>query len=142
MISTLVIIDTNVIVAGLITTDTQSPVARILDAALAGKIPCLISTPLLREYRQVLLRPRISELHRLAEGEIDGILLTIAENAIVREPDWANISAPDIGDQHLWNLLAVEKKAILVTGDRRLLENPPEDYSVLSPKQFVEITVL
>ena len=59
------IIDTNVLVAGLITAEPKSPTARVLDAMLNGSLFYLLSAELLREYRNVLLRPRIARLHGL-----------------------------------------------------------------------------
>lgn len=53
------VIDTNVVVAGLITRANDSPVRRLLDGLLAGTIPFVLSQDLLAEYRRVLLRPAI-----------------------------------------------------------------------------------
>lgn len=44
------VIDTNVIVSGLIGADSNSPPVRILDAMLEGDIPYLMSDALLHEY--------------------------------------------------------------------------------------------
>jgi predicted nucleic acid-binding protein len=52
------IIDTNVVVAGLITAQTDSPVARILDSMLGAAFPFVLLPALLAEYRAVLARPR------------------------------------------------------------------------------------
>jgi predicted nucleic acid-binding protein len=52
-----VIVDTNVLVAGLITGNDASPVARILDGMLAAVFPFVVSEALLAEYRAVLVRP-------------------------------------------------------------------------------------
>jgi putative PIN family toxin of toxin-antitoxin system len=137
------IIDTNVMVAGLITDDLGSPTARILDSMLNGSIIFLLSPELLHEYQSVLLRPKLSQRHGLNETEIEQILSEITANAIWREPppDPAH-SPPDPQDAHLWALLASEATAILVTGDRRLVENPRPQSSVISPatwaKQFSE----
>jgi putative PIN family toxin of toxin-antitoxin system len=133
------IIDTNVLVAGLITTDVHSPVCRIVDAMLAGQFSFLLSHDLLCEYRNVLLRPRIRNLHGLSENEIDVILTTIVTNAIVQEPEATPIQAPDLQDQHLWQLLLANHKAALITGDLRLIDNPLTGRSVLTPRTFIEL---
>ena len=65
------IIDTNVLVAALITRDRTSPTARILDKMLNGTLVFLISPDLLAEYRNVLLRPRLRSAHKLSEAQID-----------------------------------------------------------------------
>ena len=41
------VIDTNVVVAGLLTENTRSPTARILDGMCKGAFPFLLSTALL-----------------------------------------------------------------------------------------------
>jgi len=133
------IIDTNVLVAGLITAETNSPTARVLDAMLSGSLFYLLSKDLLREYRNVLLRPRLSRLHGLNELDIDQLLTEITANAIWREPQPdRNHNSPDPQDAHLWSLLAAEPTAILVTGDRLLIENPRPQSSIISPATWAE----
>lgn len=127
------IVDTNVVIAGLLSSEKNSPVSRILDAMLDGHLLYLLSPPLLAEYRQVLLRPKLLKLHRLGTEEIDELLTTLTANAVWREPD-ASRTAPDPGDNHLWALLISQPHGTLVTGDQLPLENPPKDHCVLSPK--------
>ena len=86
----------------------------------------------------MLLRPAIVERHGLSEEEVDEFLVRIVENAIVREPHPTKEGAPDPGDDHLWTLLDSDPRAILVTGDRLLIEKPPRLGSVISPRAFVE----
>ncbi|MBM4199721.1 MAG: putative toxin-antitoxin system toxin component, PIN family [Gammaproteobacteria bacterium] len=134
----LAVIDTNVIVSGLIAKDPDSPVCRILDLMLAGSLRFALSPALLAEYRSVALRPRIQRLHGLDVTEVERILRKLAVNAIWREPATARC-APDPGDDHLWALLGAGTGLVLVTGDRLLLENPPASGSVLSPRSFLEL---
>ena len=79
-----VVIDTNVVVAGLLTGNTDSPTARILDGMCKGAFPFLLSTALLAEYREVLLRKKIRKLHGLSERDVEALLVALATNAIVR----------------------------------------------------------
>ncbi len=133
----LYIIDTNVLVAGLISSNPASPPVRILDAMLNGEIIYVLSPDLLAEYRAVLLRQRISKIHRLAVDEVEVLLTEIAGNAVWREPDLeSNLRAPDPGDDHLWHLLDLEPPAILITGDRLLLTNPPVGRSLITPAGY------
>lgn len=131
------VIDTNVIVAGLISAGRESPVTRILDAMLDGRLPFLLSPALLAEYRQVLSRDGLMKLHGLQAEEIDDLLTDLAANAIWREPT-TDRAAPDPGDDHLWSLLAVQPHGLLVTGDRLLRDNPPRQGVVISPRDCVE----
>lgn len=63
MIRQAVIVDTNVVVSGLLTGNAASPVARVLDGMLAVAFPFVASEALLAEYRDVLVRPALRKLH-------------------------------------------------------------------------------
>ena len=137
------IVDTNVLVAGLISSQVGSPTMKIVDAMLDGKLLFLLSPVLLQEYRTVLLRPKLLRLHGLDEKQIDHFLTEITANAIWHEVvSDSTEPAPDPGDDHLCKLLATEPSASLVTGDHLLLENPPLQRSVLSPANCVQLLFL
>jgi len=136
MTESVFIIDTNVIVAGLITGSVASPVAQILDRMLTGGIVYLLSPALLDEYHRVLLRPRLMRLHGLAQSQIRDLVVELTANAIWREPA-RSASAPDPGDDHLWALLSACLGSILVTGDQLLLDHPPARSSVISPATYL-----
>ncbi len=133
--STPVIVDTNIVVSGLLSTEQDSPLTTIVDEMLGGTIPFLLSPQLLAEYRAVLLRPKIARRHQLTEKEIDAILIELTANAIWREPI-ASCSAPDPGDDHLWALMSSAPGSILITGDQMLQQNPPPFASILSPSSY------
>jgi uncharacterized protein len=132
------VIDTNVVVAGLLTGNTESPTARILDGMCKGAFPFLLSTALLAEYREVLLRKKIRALHGLGERDIEALLVTLATSAIVREPQ-PRTGAPDTNDNHLWSLVQSEVNCVLVTGDHALIASPPPRSHALQPRQFVDL---
>ena len=138
MTAPLVIIDTNVIVSGLLTSDKEAPTTAILYRALSGEIRALISVDLLTEYRSVLLRPAIRSRHGLNENQIDTILTAIAENAVVCESVKPPSAPPDYGDLHLWSILAARPDALLVTGDQTLIDDSPDWATVVTPRTFVE----
>lgn len=131
------IVDTNVLVSGLISRDPESPTACAINDMLAGRLIFVLSPALLAEYRAVLLRPRISERHGLTEAEVDQLLIELTANAKWSEPaDDPQHSAPDHGDRHLWALLHQHPEAILITGDRLLIENPRPGSRVVSPADY------
>lgn len=134
-----VIVDTNVVVAGLLTGNDASPVARILDGMLAAAFPFVVSEALLAEYRAVLVRPGLRKLHGLTVAEVETLLTDIAQHAIVLAPV-ATTPAPDPGDQLLWELLAAKSDLLLVTGDKLLLRHAGMRGRVLSPSEFVAST--
>ena len=131
-----VIVDTNVIVAGLLTAHDASPVARILDDMLIAAFPFVVSEALLAEYRAVLIRPHLCKLHGLRIAEVEAILTDLAQHAIVLTPG-AGPPAPDPGDQLLWDLLTARAELRLVTGDKRLLLDAGMRGRVISPHAFV-----
>jgi putative PIN family toxin of toxin-antitoxin system len=139
----LFIVDTNVLVAGLISSQPDSPTVKIVNAMLEGQLIFLLSPELLQEYRAVLLRPKLLPLHGLDTQQVDQLLTEMTANAIWHEVIIDSMElAPDPGDQHLWKLMATEQTAMLVTGDRLLYERPPEQRSVVSPASCVKMFLL
>ena len=131
------IVDTNVVVSGLISADPSTPPARILDAMLDGGIIYLMFGDLLEEYSNVLRRPSLVRLHGRTDDQIDRLLVDLVANAIWRDPSDRG-HAPDPHDGHMWALLAGHSQGLLVTGDRLLVENPPAGASVISPRRFAD----
>ena len=135
-----VIVDTNVVVAGLLTAHEASPgcadSARILDGMLAAAFPFVVSEALLAEYRTVLVRPKLRKLHGLTVAEVEAILTDLAQHAVVLAPV-AGPPASDPGDQLLWDLLAAKATVLFVTGDKLLLKDLGMRGRVISPREFV-----
>ncbi len=132
-----VIVDTNVVVAGLLTGNATSPVARILDGMLAAAFPFVVSEALLAEYRTVLVRTALRKQHGLTVAEVERLLTDIAQHAIVLAPG-VGLPAPDAGDQLLWDLLAARADLLLITGDKALQRDAAMRARVLSPQAFIE----
>jgi len=131
------VIDTNVVVSGVLTRLAISPTARILDGMLTGRFRYLLSIELLAEYRQVLLRPKIRRRHRLSEAEVDVLLTEIAANGIVLELEGSGRERRRRGDEHLWELLAAGD-SVLVTGDQKLIDEPAGGARVMSARDFAD----
>jgi putative PIN family toxin of toxin-antitoxin system len=133
------VVDTNVVVSGLLTGDAGAPTRTILDSMLDGGFRFLLSIELIAEYRDVLLRPGISKHPGLTDDEVDRILEAVVANGMIREPETGSIDCPDPGDVHVRALLSEEAGAVFVTGDRALLEAPAPVGSVMSPASFAEM---
>lgn len=131
-----VIVDTNIVIAGLLTSREDAPVARILDGMLAAKFRFVVSEALLAEYSDILARPKLCKAHGLNPTERETLLVEIAQHAIVLRPV-ATHPAPDPGDQHLWELLAARRDLLLVTGDKLLLDDPAMRPQLLTAEAFV-----
>jgi len=128
----LCVIDTNVVVSGLVSRAEGAPPQRILNAMLAAELGFALSVELLAEYRGVLLRPGIVALHRLGEAEVDEILQRLALEAVEVDIGWAPgtstadpapVAVPDgvePGDEHVARLALALPACVLITGDRAL----------------------
>ncbi|WP_420633951.1 putative toxin-antitoxin system toxin component, PIN family [Candidatus Palauibacter sp.] len=132
------VVDTNVIVSALISSDSKAPPAQILEAMLGGGLLYLMSSDLLTEYASVLRRPRLVRLHGRSEAEIDQLLAELTANAVWCEAAVGDV-APDAGDNHLWALLSSWAGSHLITGDRLLVENASAGRLVLTPRDFVSL---
>lgn len=136
------VIDTNVLVSGLLTGTSGSPTRLVVDTMLTGTIPFVLSESLLAEYREVLLRPAVKARHGSVEADVDAVLEEVVLNASIREPGPADpslalVDLAPAGDEHLIALLAAVPEAVLVTGDRRLAERVVPWRAVMTPAQFV-----
>lgn len=131
------IVDTNVLVAGLLSRNSDAPPVRIVDAMLATRLRYLISVELLAEYRTVLLRSKIRERLGWDENEMDRLLEAVSRNAVVADLSGRDEMAPDPGDHHLWQLLAARPEAGLITGDSLLLQKAPPGAWVLTPRDWL-----
>jgi uncharacterized protein len=132
------VIDTNVVVSGLLTRFSAFPTVRNLDALLSGRFHFLLSLELLAEYREVLLRPKIRTRHRLSEAGVDAVLTELAANGSVVELATPSRERKKRSDEHVWALLAAAAGAVLVTGDRRLIEAPARGARVVTARAFVD----
>jgi putative PIN family toxin of toxin-antitoxin system len=133
------VVDTNVVVSGLLTRDAHSPTAQILNGMLRGAFRFLLSADLLAEYHTVLLRAKIRAIHGLSPEQIDRLLAAIAANATIREPEPSAVPNPAHGDEHVWRLAALYSDTTLVTGDRALFDSAPRGTTVLPPRRFIAL---
>jgi uncharacterized protein len=131
-----VIVDTNVVVAGLPMAANALPVAAILRGMLSGELPFAASASLLAEYRGVLSRPELQKLHGLADEALQALVGRLEHRAEVIEPA-ATAPAPDPGDQMLWDLLAARTHLVLVTSDKLLLRDRSMRGRVITPQAFL-----
>jgi uncharacterized protein len=149
---TIVVVDTSVVVSGLLTDADDAPTRVILDFMLTGRLRYALSVDLLAEYRETLLRPAIAGRHGLGEALLDKLLARLALGAIMGDPPAVGISASvdtatatdadtalvrDPGDAHVARLASSLPDVMVVTGDRRLREDLAPVCSVVSPAEYV-----
>lgn len=130
------VVDTNVVVSGLLTRDEEAPTAVVLSGMLRGRFRFLLSVDLLAEYRSVLLRPAIRRRHEMPDGDVDDLLAEIAALAEVRFVDAVSDRERQT-DRHVHLLLLSSPGAVLVTGDEALRSSLPAGVEALTPRSFV-----
>lgn len=101
------VIDTNVIVSGLMTPSGSS--AQIIDAILNGQVKLVYDSRILKEYRDVLSRPRL----KLPAMKIHALLVSMHRQLLV-SPSVSGIIGPDSDD-----IIFIE--AALATTDKTII---------------------
>ena len=133
----LAVVDTNVLVSGMMSLGEMSPTTRIFDTMVDGRLRFLLSESLLAEYRLVLLRPHATKRHGLTEENVDRLLLETVLNAVMRNPVVEiETGAEAHGDEHIVALLKTMPGSVLVTGDRRLAGMVAAWCTVETPAEF------
>lgn len=134
----LFVVDTNVIVSGLITSDWSAPSVRVLELMLTDGFRYVVSPELLRHYGAVLNRPSLVAIHGLHRSQVDVIVSALAANALIREPEHSAVRAEGPADQYLIDLVTSDPRYVLVAGDTRL-QRAELDLSLISPLGLVKL---
>lgn len=133
-------VDTNVVVSGLVSRAEGAPPQRILDAMLTAEFGFALSVELLAEYRGVLLRPGIVSLHGLIDAEVDEILQRLALEAVEVAPKPSAVpDGVEAGDEHVARLVLALPAAVLITGDRALAAAMAGSCEVRTPAEALRL---
>ena len=129
------VIDTNVIVASLLTKHHDSATARVMDAVFSGKVIPLLNDEIIAEYREVLHRKRLG----LNPEKCDFIISLITDLGITLERISTNTSMVDEKDRVFYEIALAGLdmgNSKLVTGN---IKHYPEVDFVVTPARFCEI---
>ena len=129
------VIDTNVIVASLLTKHHDSATARVMDAVFSGKVIPLLNDEIIAEYRDVLHRKRLG----LNPEKCDFIISLIADIGMTLNRISTNASMVDEKDRVFYEIALAGLdmgNSKLVTGN--IKHYPPIDF-VVTPAQFCEM---
>ncbi len=132
-----VILDTNVLVSGLIS--EIGPPARIVDAVLRGEIIPVMSPATFAELEDVLHRPELQRYFRRAGVTVFLFLTVLRQVAQLVRPRASSAPIRDEKDRPFLELAASRPVAdYLVTGDKEFENQRYEDTPVISASLFVE----
>lgn len=133
-----VVIDTNVLISGLISPD--GPPSRIVNLWITGKVKVYVSSEIIEEYMSVLLRPKFSRLGSPQERYDLITQLMELDNTIIVYPEFElNVIAED-PDDNKFLACAVEANAeVLISGDEHLLNlEKYQEITILVPTEFLQ----
>lgn len=131
-----VIVDTNIIVSGLIS--SSGPPAKIVDALLQGLLIPVLSPDTLAELEAVLIRPHLQSLFTRAGVEVEEFLVEFRRLAEIIESDPVDIPVRDEKDRIFLELAATRPPVdFLITGDQDFERKQYAGVPVISPALFV-----
>ncbi len=129
-----VVIDTNVLVSSLLSSNGLSNPATIIKCIFNEVITPLYNSSIIEEYREVLSRPKFRFPPELIENLISGLITfgvdTICSNIAIDE------IFPDSDDIVFYEVAMSREDSFLITGN---LKHFPKKPFVVTPTQMVEI---
>jgi len=126
-----VVLDTNVLISGLI--NPEGTPAQILNLLLNGRIVVLYDNRILREYREVLKRKRFGFDERLTSPLLDYFM---NEGEYVAAEPISGYRFVDEDDRMFYEVAATGKARCRVTGNK---DHYPNEETIKSPKEFIEL---
>ena len=126
------VIDTNVIVSALFTKNRDAATFKVLEALQKRNIKLLFNEEILKEYKDVLSRPKF----HLPISDISSIIDFIEEEGIISLRKQSKEHFPDPKDVVFYEVAMSKEDAYLVTGNKKHF---PEKPIVVTPAEMVEI---
>ena len=127
-----VVLDTNILVAGLL--NPSGNPGRVVDLFLSGEITLLVDDRVLAEYRAVLPRPKFS----FDTEEISSLLDAVESEAFRISAHPLDVELPDPGDIPFLEVAVTGQADSLVTGNARHFKPAVQRVRIESPAEFIE----
>ena len=127
------VIDTNVLVSAAM--KPESVPGQVVELVLDGVIVPVLNKKIIKEYRDVLLRPKFDFSKQIVED----ILNEIDFHGIYVDVEHIDIDLPDPKDLVFYEVVMEERKeedAYLVTGN---IKHFPEKPFIVTPRQIIDI---
>lgn len=127
------VIDTNVLVSAML--KWNSVPGNIMELVFEGPIIPIFNSEILKEYRDVLLRPKFHLTEEIVDNVLDGLLT----KGISIEAQTVDIILPDPKDAVFYEVVLEERKsreAYLVTGN---IKHFPVETFIVTPRKMLDI---
>lgn len=129
------VIDTNVLISAML--KWNSVPGNVLELAYSGTIIPLLNAEIVKEYREVLSRPKF----HLTQDIIENAVGELERLGIYVDADALEIELPDPKDHVFYEVVMEKRKtedAYLVTGN---IKHFPVEPFVVTPRQMVDIII-
>jgi putative PIN family toxin of toxin-antitoxin system len=126
------VIDTNVLVSALLTRNHYSATYMILESLLERKIKILYNDDILKEYKEVLSRPKF----HLPKDDVNNIINFVVEEGLLSKRKHSKELFPDPKDVVFYEVAISKENAYLVTGNEKHF---PNKLIVVTPAEMLEI---
>ena len=127
------VIDTNVIVSAML--KWNSVPGNIVEFSFNGLIVPVFNDEIIKEYRDVLLRPKF----HLSEQIVNDVLDAITENGVYINGEKIDVELPDPKDRVFYEVVMEKRReedAYLVTGN---LKHFPVKTFIVTPREMLDI---
>ena len=127
------VIDTNVLVSAML--KWNSVPGNVMELVFDGPIIPVYNTEILKEYREVLSRPKF----HLTKEIVDDVLENLEHRGISVEAETLDIVLPDPKDRVFYEVVLEERKteeAYLVTGN---IKHFPVETFIVTPRKMLDI---
>lgn len=129
------VIDTNVLVSAIL--KWQSVPGNVLELAFTGTIIPIFNESIVKEYREVLSRPKF----HLTSDIVDGVVGELVKLGICVDADKLDVELPDPKDRVFYEVVMEERKmedAYLVTGN---IKHFPTKPFIVTPREMLDIII-
>lgn len=126
------VIDTNVLVSALLTSNQLAPTRRILGLLTSKKVTPLINEEIIAEYKDVLHRNKFP----FKPEDVNNLIEFIIGIGIDTQRSSFPESMPDESDRVFFEITLTVEESFLVTGN---LKHYPKKPQVVTPAEFITI---
>lgn len=110
------VIDTNVLVSALLTSNIDAATVKVVEALMKGLIVPLFDKDIIKEYVEVLKRPKFN----FSETVVEYYIRAIMDKGLVSSRVLSKENFPDSKDVVFYEVALSKKDAFLVTGNKNI----------------------
>lgn len=126
------VIDTNVLVSALLTSNIDAATVKVVEALMEGQITPLFDKDIIKEYEEVLKRPKFN----FSVTVVDYYIRAIVDKGLGSSRVSSKEGFPDPKDVVFYEVALSKKDAYLVTGNTKHFPKTP---IVVTPAEMMEI---